>query len=107
MTFPTAGDQVYYNEDGEVLGWDRVTPDYEYEIDDWEGGMDQNDPADDPNHSHYTDMDFDTDALNITGNVNKECSFCGEPVFGPWDESYYEAPEDASIDPGPRWFTHI
>ena len=32
MTFPTASSQVYYNEDGEVLGWDQPLydePDYD------------------------------------------------------------------------------
>jgi hypothetical protein len=40
MTFPTAGSTVYYNEDGEVLGWDAPdydAPDYDaWDYDAWD-----------------------------------------------------------------------
>ena len=87
----TAYRQMLTNSDGEPLGYEYIYPDEPMDYDDyWEGGMDENDPADDPNHSHYTDMDFDVNAEGIEGNVNKDCSFCGEAVCGPWDETYYD-----------------
>ena len=64
MTFPGYGAQIYYNEAGEVLGWDYPDRDDPYEPDDWErdeersareASKDWPDDPDKPDPSEYED----------------------------------------------------
>lgn len=77
--FPTANSVVYYNEDGEPLGWDTVR-----EPDAW--------GADDDYYTSYNDYDEEIDPEDCEhgsvayiedsdgGRANGTCDDCGDPV---------------------------
>lgn len=65
--FPTASSQVYYNEDGEVLGWDTVV-DYGPDQDDYYDLMDAEPEWVDPE-------DCDHPAIN-SGRSGTYCAVC-------------------------------
>lgn len=81
MTFPTANSVVYYNEDGEPIGWDTYRPDDAPDVDDFYNdsiGWEPDYPAD-PTDCDHDDVD---DIVDFAPGISQgTCSWCESRVY--------------------------
>jgi len=83
--FPTANSVVYYNEDGEVLGWDTYREEDPYDEHDFATYDEEYDPED----CDHTDV-FDIVKVGVN-TFEGMCDWCESPVRFSGEGASYEA----------------